>query len=247
MKILYFTSTGNSLYVAKNIVSECYSIPKLIKEEQFNFEDDKIGIVFPTYHGGVPKIIEEFLNKVSFKSDYIFGVITYGAFSGGATRHLFNIGKKNKIHFSYINEILMVDNYLPMFDIEKELEKQPKKNIEKHLKIIVEDIMNGIKKVKSNSIVLEAMRLVMDKFYDNEFEKRFSVNDDCHSCKTCEKVCPVDNIKVNGKPFFSSNCQHCLACIHHCRKQAISIKKEKNKRRYLNENISLNEIIKSNN
>ena len=30
MKILYFTATGNSLYVAKRIGDEYYSIPKII-------------------------------------------------------------------------------------------------------------------------------------------------------------------------------------------------------------------------
>lgn len=34
MKILYFTATGNSLYVAKSFGDEYYSIPKLIKEGQ---------------------------------------------------------------------------------------------------------------------------------------------------------------------------------------------------------------------
>lgn len=37
MKILYFTATGNSLYVAKRLGGECYSIPKLMKEGQFEF------------------------------------------------------------------------------------------------------------------------------------------------------------------------------------------------------------------
>lgn len=247
MKVLYFTSTGNSLHIAKSLCDEYYSIPKLIKEGRFDFEDDKIGIVFPTYHGGVPKMIEDFLSKVRLKSDYIFGIITYGAFSGGTLRHFFNIGKKHGINFSYVNEILMVDNYLPMFDIENELRNEAKKNIEVNLKKIIEDIGSNKKSIKKNSFILEGMRFVMDKFYDKEFEKRFSVNDDCNGCKTCEKVCPVDNIRVNGKPGFYNNCQHCLACIHHCHKRAISIKKEKNKSRYINRNISLKEIIKSNN
>ena len=71
MKILYFTATGNNLYVAKRIGDEYYSIPKLIKEGRFDFEDEKIGIVFPVYNIGVPKIVEEFLNKVRLKSKYI--------------------------------------------------------------------------------------------------------------------------------------------------------------------------------
>jgi len=246
MKILYFTATGNNLYVAKRIGDEYYSIPKLIKEGRFDFEDEKIGIIFPVYYIGVPKIVEEFLNKVRLKSKYIFGITTYGAFSGSATRHLLEIGKRNGIEFSYINEIVMVDNYLPGFDMNKQIQDQAKKNIEENLEKIIKDIEEGRKYIKKHTIIKEGLRVLADKFYDNEFEKNFSVDNNCNGCKTCERVCPVGNIKVDKKPVFNNNCQHCLSCIHNCPKRAISIKKEKNKVRFINENITLKEIIDSN-
>jgi ferredoxin len=247
MKILYFTATGNNLYVAKRIGDEYYSIPKLIKEGSFDFEDEKIGIIFPAYYIGVPKIVEEFLNKVRLKSKYIFGIATYGAFSGATTRHLLEIGKRNGIEFSYINEIVMVDNYLPGFDMNKQVQEQSKKNIEENLEKIIKDIEEGRKYIKKHTIIMEGIRVLADKFYDNKFEKNFSVDNNCNGCKTCERVCPVDNIKVDKKPVFNNNCQHCLSCIHNCPKGAISIKKEKSKARFINENITLKEIIDSNN
>jgi ferredoxin len=247
MKILYFTATGNNLYVAKRIGDEYYSIPKLIKEGSFDFEDEKIGIIFPAYYIGVPKIVEEFLNKVRLKSKYIFGIATYGAFSGTTTRHLLEIGKRNGIEFSYINEIVMVDNYLPGFDMNKQVQEQSKKNIEENLEKIIKDIEEGRKYIKKHTIIMEGIRVLADKFYDNKFEKNFSVDNNCNGCKTCERVCPVDNIKVDKKPVFNNNCQHCLSCIHNCPKGAISIKKEKSKARFINENITLKEIIDSNN
>jgi ferredoxin len=247
MKILYFTATGNNLYVAKRIGDEYYSIPKLIKEGSFDFEDEKIGIVFPAYYIGVPKIVEEFLNKVRLKSKYIFGIATYGAFSGSTTRHLLEIGKRNGIEFSYINEIVMVDNYLPGFDMNKQVQEQSKKNIEENLRKIIKDIEEGRKYIKKHTIAMEGMRLLAGKFYNDKFEKNFSVENNCNGCKTCERVCPVNNIKVDKKPIFNNNCQHCLSCIHNCPKRAISIKKEKSKARFINENITLKEIIDSNN
>ena len=57
MKILYFTSTGNSLYVARCIGGEQLSIPQLIKSGTYAIEDDAVGIVCPTYFGRVPKIV----------------------------------------------------------------------------------------------------------------------------------------------------------------------------------------------
>ena len=247
MKVLYFTGTGNSLYIAKRIGNEYYSIPKLEKERLFDFEDEKIGIVFPCYYNSVPKIVEEFLNKVSLKSKYVFGIITYGGFSGATRGHLLEIGRRNGIEFSYINEMLMVDNYLPVYDVNKEVQNQAKKNIEENLGKIIKDIANGRRYIKNTSVIMKGIKFVSEKFYDNEFEKKFTVDNNCNGCKTCEKVCPVNNIKVDRKPVFNNNCQHCLSCIHNCPKRAISIKKEKNKARFINENVTLKELIESNN
>jgi ferredoxin len=247
MKVLYFTATGNNLYVTKRLGSEYYSIPKLIKEGRFDFEDEKIGIVFPVYNGGVPKIVEEFLNKVNLKSKYIFGVATYGAFSGASSRHLFQVGKKNGIEFSYINELLMIDNYLPGFDMDKQVKGQAKKNIEENLMKIIKDIEVEREYIKKNSAVMEFIRKLQGKLYDDQFEKKFSVENNCNGCKICERVCPVDNINVGKKPTFKDNCQHCLACIQNCPQRSITLKNEKSKARFINQNITLKEIIDSNN
>ncbi|OOM77876.1 EFR1 family ferrodoxin [Clostridium sp. BL-8] len=246
MKILYFTATGNNLYIAKRLGGELYSIPKLIKEGKYEFEDEKIGIIFPAYGWSVPKIVEEFLNKVKLKSNYIFGIVSYGAISGGTTSHLLEIGKRNNIQFSYINDLLMIDNYLPGFDMDKQKEKESKKNIEENLVQIVKDIEGERKYIKEHPIVRAISKNLMPK-YKGDFAKKFSVDDKCNGCKTCEKVCPVNNIKVEKKPTFGDNCQSCLACIHHCPQKSISIKNEKSKARFINQNVTLKEIIDSNN
>lgn len=246
MKILYFTATGNCLYVAKSFGGENYSIPKLVKEGQFTIEDDKIGIVFPIYNLSVPKLIEDFLDKVKLKSNYIFAVATYGMIAGGASRHLLEIGKRNGIHFSYINELIMVDNYLPGLEMKKQVNSQGRKHIEENLDKIVKDVETKRLYIKKHSIITKPLRqlsLIMER---GNFEKDFRTEDSCNGCKTCEKVCPVNNIKVEKKPVFYQNCQNCLACIHNCPQKAIHHKKEKSRERFRNEHISLKEIVNAN-
>lgn len=71
--------------------------------------------------------------------------------------------------------------------------------------------------------------------------KNASSTSDCVGCGTCEKVCPLNNIKmVNKKPQWGYNCSTCLACFHWCPKKAVKGGVMLNKRdRYHNPEISI--------
>lgn len=58
MKILYFTATGNCLYVAKQLGGELLSIPQLMKSGTFSIEDDVVGVVNPVYCADMPKMAQ---------------------------------------------------------------------------------------------------------------------------------------------------------------------------------------------
>lgn len=53
-------------------------------------------------------------------------------------------------------------------------------------------------------------------------DKKFTVGDECNGCGLCEKVCPLNNVKVaEGKPTWNGNCTHCMRCICMCPQEAI--------------------------
>jgi ferredoxin len=250
MKTLYFSATGNNLYLANRIGGELYSIPKLIKEEQFEFEDDRIGIVFPVYGLGIPSIVEEFLKKAKINSNYVFAVMSYGRLSGSVVSQLLEIGQKNGIKFSYINKILMVDNYLPRFDMKKEIEGEPKKNIEKNLDKIVQEINSQTKYVQNDSIFLKILTKSMRATFGKHVlisDKNFVIEDTCNGCNVCAKVCPVENIElINKRPVYKGKCISCLSCTHNCPNNAIRLKGEKSKVRFINQNVTVKDIINAN-
>ena len=82
--VFYFTGTGNSLYIAKQLDDEPISIPQVIHQKDLEFTSDKIGIVAPIYGHEVPEMVKDFLNKTRFHTEYFYMILTYGNRHGGA-------------------------------------------------------------------------------------------------------------------------------------------------------------------
>lgn len=252
MKILYFTATGNSLYVARNIGGELLSIPQMIKEERYHFVDDKIGIVMPIYGFDMPKIIKRFLEKATFDTDYLFVVGTFGDHYGCFGDKVSKLLATKNLTPDYINVIKMVDNALHAgYEISNQLETLKDKHVEEHLKAIVDDInvkrskiIEPLKKEKMVSPIVYLTAPLMDKFTGS---RALRVDEKCIECGICLKVCPVQNISCDEKVTIGKKCELCLACLHNCPSKAIHIKMEKSDERFRNEHITLAEIIASNN
>ncbi|MDQ7093253.1 EFR1 family ferrodoxin [Desulfosporosinus sp. PR] len=250
MQIFYFTGTGNSLYVAKSIGREIHSIPGLLGEGTREFKDDAIGFVFPCYCFGLPRSVIEFISQSKFSANYYFAVMTYGNIAASGLKQMEEIGAKAGIQFNYTNEILMVDNYLPGFDVQAQLQKEKQKNIEGSLKKIVQDIQarkNSLTRKGIVSNILSKVTYIAYKYMVDSSDKKFIVQDSCNGCKICAKVCPKNNIVVERKPRFLHTCDSCYACIHHCPQNALHLKSEKSNERFINQNITLKEIIDTNN
>ena len=83
--IFYFTATGNSLYVAKNLEDERVSIAQAIHDNKKVYKAEKIGIVCPIFGHEVPQLVRQFLEQATFETSYFYMVLTYGRRHGGAS------------------------------------------------------------------------------------------------------------------------------------------------------------------
>lgn len=223
-----------------------------MKQDSLTFEDDKIGIVCPIYGHEMPKMVKEFIRKATFKTDYFYIILTYGALHGGAAElandYLKSVGKKAQ----YIASIVMVDNFLPNFNMTEQcaIDKEIPENLAK-IKADIDNKKCRIEKAGFKNKMIDKGYLMMVKGQDETVWAKFKVEDSCIGCETCAKVCPSASIKIeNGKAVHTmKNCQACYACVHACPQKEIkfTIPEKNSEVRYRNENITLEEIIKANN
>lgn len=250
--LFYFTGTGNSLYVARRIENEPVSIPQVMKGERLEFTDDAIGIVAPVYGHEVPAMVKDFLKRAVFHTDYFYMILTYGNRHGGAAELAKKLCDECGVSVDYINVILMVDNWLPNFDMDEQ--KAMDKKVEQQIDSIVADL-KGRKKMISpvTDVDRAAHRQFLDRMSEmpaDAWQHLIEVKDGCIGCDICQKVCPSASIVVEvGKARFTpGKCQTCLACIHACPQKAIGLTvPEKNPQaRYRNPHVSLEDIMESN-
>ena len=247
---LFFSGTGNCLYVAKEIGGKVLNISELLWSDEYNIEDDVVGFVFPCYYYGVPRIVERFMNAMQVKADYIFVVVTYGTTDAGTLGDCERILKKRGLEIDYFNDICMVDNYLPVFDMDKEIKKKDDAEIQRKIDEIVFDIYSKKVYKPKISIIDKVLTKVCSakrhKSVVDDVDKRFTVDDNCTVCRLCETVCPVRNIRLTDsedKTFrFNHRCEFCMACINVCPRSAIHVKSEKSSKRYINPHIKVKEL-----
>ncbi|MFX0000333.1 MAG: EFR1 family ferrodoxin [Candidatus Hodarchaeota archaeon] len=255
--IYFFTGTGNSLKIAKDLVerledSELVPIAKVWEMEKIESMSDNVGFIFPLYYSGLPKIVYDFLIKVDLsKSNYFFTIITStGDINEQPIQQLGKIleSKSKKLNAGFY--ITMPNNYIIGFNAHPE-EKQ-KEFFDKATRE-VENVFKIVKNEKNNITqdILEKdvsrSEKVNQTFREevHESDKSFLADDNCNSCGLCADVCPVNNIKIKeGKPQWQHKCQLCLACINFCPEEAIQFeRKTLNTGRYHHPEITLQEII----
>lgn len=250
MKILYFTSTGNNYYISQNLGGELLSIPQLIKKGEYEIKDESVGIVFPVFYANAPKMVRQFVKKAKIKTDYLFLITSYGSDGDqNALRLMLELFDEKGINVNYTNSVLMVDNFLPTFDMSQEKAIKNDEDIDRQIQAIKKDI--EMKKDFRMSKKMFTDVPFIEKILETTMTEKFHilVGDDCTNCRICSQVCPCGNITLTEEgPVIGDNCEFCLGCVHHCRNNVLTINDEKNSHeRFINPHVKISKIIKSNN
>lgn len=231
--ILCFSGTGNSLYAAKIISSACgdeiVSLNDTLKHggPALYFSEKPWVVVSPVHGWRLPAAIDSLLRRAKFSGPrrmYFF--LTCGSEAGDAAKYCRGLCQDIGMDYMGLNYAVMPENYLAMF---------PTPDAEEAGRII-QTARPGIEaaaaEIAAGRALADPKTGPLDKFKSGPVnrvfraafikDKKFRALDSCIGCGKCARLCPVNDIVLEGgKPRWLGRCIHCMACICACPKEAI--------------------------
>lgn len=259
--IFYFSATGNSLDFTKKLANKLNtnnleSISELIGNDHIQCDSERIGIICPVYAWGLPRIVYDFLKKLTVHGNpYIFAIVNCVGIPGKTLKVMQRIlqDKGVDLNAGFVIKApcssLAKKNSLDSVIINLDRKKKHLKTGEERLTEIVSKIENlSILKPETSSWPANYFGAIFHEYGINIFKNAsqdFDVSDKCIACGTCVRVCPRANIILDSKkPTFFDNCEFCHACIQWCPEFAITHPNfVPGIKQYRNPNVKLSELI----
>lgn len=252
--IFYFSGTGNSLFVAKELqkrIPESKIIPVvgLMQKNKIESSADKIGFVFPVHALTIPIVIRKFIKKLNITNGkYIFAIATREGTVFRGFDAINRLLKAKNRHLSAHTIVCMHNNDTRHGIPGQKYTPPTKDQILAREKIAIEqiDIMKDIiiqqdvylekdttytQNVSTNpilSFLIEKLVIFLMNFAELFGGVNYFYYDEkCTGCGICEKVCLSKKIKLqDNKPIWRRDilCYMCFACLNFCPKESVQIK-----------------------
>jgi ferredoxin/flavodoxin len=232
-EIYYFSGTGNSLVVARDIAEKIkgnlISIPSQMDKDEIITDADVIGIIFPVYYVGlanIPLIVQQFIMKLDkIRTKYIFAVCTYGGGAGSTLKMLDELIRERGGHLASGFGVQMPQNaFRKPFENKENLYNNWKN---KKLIFIYENLKERNegwfdKDSSFNGIVVK----ILDKLMKIDFLKPIFIN----PMKNTAKIPKDANLSIKeiiplmDKSYHTDeNCISCGKCSNVCPVQNIKM------------------------
>ncbi len=252
----YFSGTGNSLHLARQLAASlggrAFSMAEELRKNTVSCETEMLGLAFPLYYGGLPEMVERFARTVDLsKVRYVVAVVTKGGSPGGLAleqlRRIFKSrGKKLNAGFY----VLMPANYIALYDAPSE-ERQQKllRRGEAKVQEVAVAARAKLDYCEKEALLPGLLWRIIYRFWRIRRPKKsrlFRVDSSrCVSCGACVRLCPSDIISLQeGEPVWKEGCQECMACIQGCPHQAIQRgTKTESRRRYRHPLVTLEDLF----
>jgi ferredoxin/flavodoxin len=239
-QIFYFSASGNSLALARDIAektdAQLVGIPSVMDKQTITLGADAIGIVFPVYYAsngyGIPLIVERFVNKLEgIGSKYVFAVCTHSGMAGTTIELLGKLIKARGGELAAGFSLNMGSKKMP-----KEKQQKLLLNQKKKATVISEYVIARKRgKYETRGILRKIayalpLYLLTKPVFSRRYRKLSNTkkhlpfnqliptadksyrcdNTKCKGCGVCVEVCPVNNIKLIGGRPVWQH--HCETC-----------------------------------
>ncbi|MFC1479946.1 EFR1 family ferrodoxin [Candidatus Omnitrophota bacterium] len=256
INILYFTSTGNTLWLlqrAKQLFEEkgnniVNTFDAVTCGSEFADNCDMIGVFYPVWGSDMPDQVRDHLNQLKEASGKkIFLVGNCAVFTGDTGIHWKKILEKKGYDVFYVGHLTMPINInIPGWNLWKVPDKEKHAKIlaaaSSYLKETCSSVLEGKRKVDGTSPFSRFFgwfqRLFLQAFTD--YARKFFMCDSekCVRCGLCYRMCPVKNITIDEDKgaVFGPDCIICMKCYNLCPVNAVLVDKgsrdDKRYRRY---------------
>jgi ferredoxin len=261
MQIYYFSGTGNSLHVAKELnrrFPDATLVPIIsaLHSDKIETKAEVVGLVFPIHAFTMPFPVRQFLMRADLRSARYVFALTTRLCSDKVFSDMDNIlaGRGKSLDACFPVE--MPCNYIPLFDPPSQEEiTRMESALQRRLDEVQEIIANRRKSRERDDaptfilsrILLPVVRLYYQELRLPDMERSFYADPQCTGCGLCEKICLSGKIVMKDKrPEWTDRvrCTYCFACLNYCPVQAIQIKGRKtvNRGRYHHPEVNAKDI-----
>ena len=242
--IFYFTGTGNTRWVAKQLAEatgeELYFIPEELKKQECRYvlkDGERLGFCFPTHGWQPPHIVRQFIRRMvvcsdgaSVESHFCYAVTTCGDNMGEAMTILNKELAAKGLSAQSTFAVVMPESNVCFSFLHLDTKENAQRKIETakermvHIKEAIVNRQTGIHQLVKGAIPL-TYSYIIGGYYNKHLitDKKFWVDEDaCIQCGLCARICPVDDIEqLPPRWKHDGSCTNCLACYHHCPRHAI--------------------------
>jgi ferredoxin len=258
--IYYYSATGNSLAVAKDLaekIGDAQVLPLArYRQTPATPGTARVGIVFPIIAWGPPRTINEFVSNLKLDGvRYVFAVASCGGTAAGTMPRLRKVLRKKggDLHAGFIassssGAFKAEGKQAGMIKFVQNLSgKRYPRDGERISEIA--DAVRGERMMKAERNALPGT-IVGNFLHDMaqpmfaKMSGKYKTAPECTGCGTCVRVCPRGNVsRREGKTVWGMDCDSCGACAAWCPKHAIGFSGAVEPARWHNPRIVLKDML----